>query len=173
MPKSPLTTICLSALLVAAPAAADEMSAVVLNNTGEKIGSIKARSGPHGLVLLVTLGKGSLSPGAHGIHVHEHGDCSDHGEFKKSKGHVNPDNKEHGFLNEKGPHPSDLPNLWAHDDGSVLAEMFVPGLSISGGKASLADEDGSAVVVHANADDHISQPIGGAGARVACAVFKK
>ena len=32
--------------------------------------------------------------------------------------------------------------------------------------------DGSAVVIHANPDDHMTQPIGGAGARVACGVVK-
>lgn len=153
------------------PGLAVAQSADVVGAKQAKIGKIDVKEGPHGLVLTVTLDKGALKPGAHGIHVHEHGDCSDEG-FKNSKGHVNPSKTEHGFLNAKGPHPSDLPNIWAHADGSVLAEMFVPGMSVSG-KDALMDEDGSAIVIHANPDDHTTQPIGGAGDRVGCALFKK
>lgn len=168
-----LTTAAVAAGLFATPVMADVMATDVVGAKGETIGSITATGGPHGLVLNITLNKGALTPGIHGIHVHEHGDCSDTGQFQKSKGHVNPDKTEHGFLNPKGPHPSDLPNIFAYEDGSARAEFFVPGMSLSEGKASLADEDGSAIVIHANPDDHLSQPIGGAGARVACAAFKK
>ncbi len=171
MRKLLLAAAALAALGVAA-AVAEEMSSTVVNGKGDKIGTITVKDGPHGLVVGVALDKGALTAGPHGIHVHEHGDCSDSG-FMASKGHVNPAKTEHGFLNPKGPHPSDLPNIWAHEDGSVRAEMFVVGMTLSGGDASLVDQDGSAIVIHANPDDHLSQPIGGAGARVACAVFKK
>jgi Cu-Zn family superoxide dismutase len=170
--RQPLAGAALAAFLIAAPALADEMSSDVVNNQGNKIGTIKVQDGPHGIVVNVALDKGALPAGAHGIHVHEHGDCSDTAKFEKSKGHVNPDKTEHGFLNPKGPHPSDMPNLYAHSDGSALAEIFVPAMTISESAVSLA-EDGSAIVIHANPDDHLSQPIGGAGARLACAAFKK
>lgn len=158
-------------LSFAAPGLAVSQSADVVGAKMAKIGKIDVKAGPHGLVLTIALAAGALTPGAHGIHVHEHGDCSDEG-FKNSKGHINPGKAEHGFLNPKGPHPSDLPNVWAHADGSVLAEMFVPGLALSGANG-LFDDDGSAVVFHANPDDFTTQPIGGAGDRVACALFKK
>lgn len=158
-------------IALSAPGLAFAQSVDVVGAKLTKIGKADVKEGPHGLVLTLSLQKGSLTPGAHGIHIHEHGDCSDEG-FKNSKGHVNPSKVEHGFLNPKGPHPSDLPNVWAHEDGSVLAEMFIPGMSVSGTNA-LEDEDGSALVIHANPDDHLTQPIGGAGDRVACALFKK
>jgi Cu-Zn family superoxide dismutase len=55
-----------------------------------------------------------------------------------------------------------------------MAELYSPRVSLkgAGGRPSLLDADGSAIVVHANPDDHNSQPIGGAGARVACGVVK-
>ena len=162
------------AVIFASPAAfAGDVSSKFVNNEGKEVGTVSIVGGPHGLVATVSLDKGALKPGAHGIHIHEHGDCSDTAKFEKSKGHVNPAKTEHGFLNPKGPHPSDMPNIWAHEDGSVLAEIFVTGIAVSGGQTNLVDEDGSAIVIHANPDDHLSQPIGGAGARVACAEFKK
>jgi len=153
-------------------AAAQERSADILGNKGDKVGSINVKQGPHGVVLRIALDKGALAPGWHGVHVHETGDCSDHDKFMKSKGHVNPGAAEHGFLNPKGPHPSDLPNIFAFSDGSTQSEMLVAGVSLEGGKVNLIDADGSAVVVHASPDDHMTQPIGGAGARVGCAVLK-
>lgn len=153
-------------------ATAQERAADVVGNNGNTIGSVSVRQGPHGVVLRIALQPGALAPGWHGIHVHEVGDCSDHDKFLHSKGHVNPGNAEHGFLNPKGPHPSDLPNIYAHSDGSSQAEVLIYGVSLSGGKVNLLDADGSAVVVHASPDDHATQPIGGAGARVACAVLK-
>lgn len=151
---------------------AQEQSVDVLGNDGGTIGSLAVTQGPHGVVLRIAFQEGALAPGWHGIHVHGVGDCSDHAEFMHSGGHVNPGETEHGFLNPNGPHPSDLPNIYAHSDGSSQAEILVAGVSLSGGEIELLDADGSAVVVHANADDHLTQPIGGAGARVACAVLR-
>lgn len=158
--------------LIAGTAVAQEKSTDVIGSKGEKIGTVQIKQGPHGSVVRIMLDKGALSPGWHGLHIHEHGDCSDHGKFTASKGHVNPEGKEHGFLNPKGPHPSDLPNIYAFSDGSSQAEMLVHGVSLSGGQVNLLDEDGSAIIFHENPDDHMTQPIGGAGARVACALIK-
>lgn len=165
-------TAILATGLVAGIAVAQEKTADVIGSKGEKIGTVQIKQGPHGSVLRIALDKGALAPGWHGVHIHEHGDCSDHGKFTASKGHVNPEGKEHGFLNAKGVHPSDLPNIYAHADGSSQAEMLVYGVSLSGGKLNLLDEDGSAIIFHENPDDHLTQPIGGAGARVACALIK-
>ncbi|MEX2127578.1 MAG: superoxide dismutase family protein [Xanthobacteraceae bacterium] len=162
----------LGAALIAGVAHAQEKSADVVGAKGDKIGAVAIKQGPHGSIITIALGKGALTPGVHGVHIHEHGDCSDAGQFTKSKGHVNPGGKEHGFLNPKGPHPGDVPNIYAHADGSSQTEMLVYGVTLSGGKLDLIDEDGSAIIIHANADDHLSQPIGGAGARVACALIE-
>ena len=77
------------------------------------------------------------------------------------------DDKQHGLLNPDGPDNGDLPNIYAAADGTVQAELF----TTRAGPDLLMDDDGSAIVVHENRDDHITQPIGGAGGRVACGVL--
>lgn len=113
-----------------------------------------------------------LAQGWHGIHLHQVADCSDGAEgFKASGGHVDPSDMEHGLLNPAGPEPADLPNIYAGADGHATAEIHAGAVSLdaAGAAVRLLDEDGFAVIVHENPDDHMTQPIGGAGARVACA----
>ena len=99
------------------------------------------------------------------------GPASDGGAgFKASGGHINPEGKEHGLLNPNGYEAADLPNIYAGANGVAAAEMLNSKLSLSDG-GPLLDADGFAVVIHENADDHMTQPIGGAGSRVACAAF--
>lgn len=139
---------------------------------GADIGSIALKNAPTGVLLRVDLE--GLSPGWHGIHLHQVADCSDGAEgFKASGGHIDPEEKEHGLLNPAGPEPADLPNVYAGVDGRATAEIFTGGVTLFANAAPdsvpLLDEDGFAVIVHENPDDHMTQPIGGAGARVACA----
>lgn len=152
------------------PSIVDEMPRAggeVINGEGAVIGAITIIEGPHGSMLEVTLEPGSLTPGWHGLHLHQVGDCSDLGVFKKSGGHLGLIVNGHGLLNPLGPEIGDVPNIWAAADGSAGYEAFTPYITIE----DLADEDGTAMIIHANRDDHISQPIGGAGPRVACAVI--
>jgi len=92
--------------------------------------------------------------------------------FKTAEGHIDPDKKPHGFLNLKGPHEGNLPNLIVGSDGTAEVELYSQLVSFKGGKAALFDEDGSSLIIHTNPDDHDTQPIGGAGGRVACASLK-
>jgi Cu-Zn family superoxide dismutase len=85
---------------------------------------------------------------------------------------VNHDNSKHGLLNSDGPDSGDLPNIYAAADGSVNAELSSESVILTG-EDGLLDGDGSALVIHANEDDHASQPIGNAGPRIACAAIKK
>ena len=71
-----------------------------------------------------------------------------------------------------GPDSGDLPNLYVGADGSAMAEFFATRVSVAGGDMpALLDEDGSAVIIHEQPDDHLTQPIGGAGGRIACGVI--
>lgn len=135
---------------------------------GQSIGAVNVLSGPHGILLEVTVEAGGLTPGWHGLHLHQVGDCSDLGEFKRSGGHVGMIEGGHGLLNPVGPEAGDLPNIWAAGDGSAGMEAFTTLVDVS----ALADEDGVALIIHENRDDHLSQPIGGAGGRVACSVIR-
>ncbi len=137
-----------------------------------------AHSPTGGILMRVDLA--GLSQGWHGIHLHQVADCSDHADgFKASGGHVDPDDREHGLLNPDGPERADLPNVYAGADGRATAEIFNGEVALFASEAAAAagahpliDDDGFAIIVHENADDHESQPIGGAAARVACAAIR-
>lgn len=144
------------------------MGGDVIGVDGSVIGSLNILDGPNGLLIEVAIAPGGLAPGWHGLHLHQVGDCSDAGEFKRSGGHVGKIPDGHGLLNPAGPEAGDIPNIWAAADGSAGYEAFT---NLTSG-AELADEDGTAMIIHANRDDHLTQPIGGAGPRVACAVIK-
>lgn len=146
--------------------------AVLKNSAGTTVGRAITTQGPSGLVIRVEAD--GLTPGWHGAHIHAVGQCE--GAFTSAGGHIN--HKEpkapHGLLNAQGPDDGDLPNLYADAQGRARAEVFTARARIAatGPGQWLWDPDGSALVIHANMDDHTSQPIGGAGDRVICGVFK-
>jgi superoxide dismutase, Cu-Zn family len=152
------------------PAAAPPVEASLIGPKGDPIGKITLRGGADLTVVRIAINAGGLTPGWHGLHFHAVGDCSDTGQFQLSKGHVNHDSSKHGLLNAEGPDDGDLPNIYANADGSANAEV-VTDLALTG-EHGLRDADGSALVIHASEDDHSTQPIGNAGARVGCAVIK-
>ncbi|MFZ5720855.1 MAG: superoxide dismutase family protein [Pseudomonadota bacterium] len=159
-----------AALALAATAAgADPASTRVelKNNAGEVIGQATLTEAPKGVLMRVEA-KG-LTPGWHGLHFHEKADCSK-SDFTSAGGHTmhHAGDRVHGLLNPKANETGDLPNLYVGADGVGVTEVF-SGLTTM---AALKDGDGSAVLIHANADDHLAQPIGGAGARVACGEIK-
>jgi len=158
------TAACLA---LALPALAQQSAVTVQlkGAKGEDLGTATLTAAPKGVLLKVeTRG---LTPGWHGLHFHEKGDCSS-ADFKSAGGHVHGEGKAvHGLLNPEANEPGDLPNLWVGADGVGKAEVFTSLVSLD----ALQDADGSALVIHDKADDHSSQPIGGAGDRVACAVI--
>lgn len=108
-----------------------------------------------------------VSPGLHGIHVHEKGDCGDAG--NGAGGHYNPDGVKHGFAANDGftgAHPGDLGNIDVGPDGDGFLELVVPNLTVTGGKYNVS---GLAVVLHEKQDD-FGQPTGNAGGRIGCGI---
>ena len=156
-----------------------DASADFVNPAGETIGKIEFKDGLGGVLMRINVS--GLTPGWHGIHLHMVADCSDGADgFKASGGHINPDNTEHGLLNPNGAHRADIPNIFAGADGNAEAEIFRAGVNLKpseegaaiNGPFPLMDDDGFAVIIHESPDDHVTQPIGGAGARIACAAVK-
>lgn len=147
-----------------------EYTTAVQDAKGEQIGSLKLRKASGGVLINISL-KG-LEPGMHGMHFHKSSKCDHDMSFKTAEGHIDPDKKPHGFLNPEGPHEGNLPNLVVHSDGSAEVELYSQLVTFDSGKAGLFDENGSSLIIHTNPDDHFSQPIGGAGGRVACASIK-
>lgn len=115
----------------------------------------------------------NLPEGAHAFHIHEKGKC-DRPDFKSAGGHFNPYNSEHGFLNPKGPHAGDLPNVLINSDNKAKVAFVSGRLSLTAGdKNYLLKEGGTAVVIHNGLDDYITDPAGMGGARIACGVIKE
>lgn len=139
---------------------------------GEDLGKAVVQEGARGVLVRVEA-KG-LTPGWHGLHFHEKADCST-ADFKSAGGHVHDVAQVvHGFLAAGSNDAGDLPNIFAGADGVAKADVFTTFVELgkSHSRPSLLDADGSAIVIHAKADDYASQPIGGAGDRVACGVIK-
>jgi Cu-Zn family superoxide dismutase len=125
----------------------------------------------NGGVRIVLEAKG-LPPGAHGVHLHEVGVCEPPS-FESAGTHVNPDGKAHGLLNPSGPHAGDMPNLVVGPAGTGRLETMNTRITLAAGPTSILDADGSALVIHANADDFTTDPAGGSGARIACGVVTR
>ena len=161
-----LSPVIAASLALILPVAASAHVVELKNNAGASAGSVDLIAAPKGLLIKVDA-KG-LTPGWHAIHLHEKGDCSD-AAFKAAGSHTHAATPAvHGLLNPQANDTGDLPNIFAGADGTAKAELFTT-LTMM---APLHDADGSAIVIHAMADDYKSQPIGGAGDRVACAVIK-
>lgn len=138
---------------------------------GEDLGSAILTDAPTGV--LITLDAKGLTPGWHGMHFHEKGDCSS-ADFKSSGGHVHgAGERVHGLLNPGLNEAGDLNNIYVAADGTSHAELFSPWTALTDGnpRLNLLDADGSAIVIHEKPDDYFTQPIGGAGGRVACGVI--
>jgi Cu-Zn family superoxide dismutase len=146
----------------------------LINPDGATVGAASFHQGPTGV--LVTISVEGLTPGAHGIHLHTVGACSP--DFAAAGGHLTAtDNAVHGLKNPErtvdNHDNGDLPNLYAAADGIAQAEYFTSLVTIFGGSMpALLDADGATLVIHENSDDHVTQPIGGAGGRVACGIIR-
>lgn len=151
--------------------AADTASGQLIGSDGGARGTVQITAAPAGVILRVEA-KG-LTPGWHGMHFHEKGDCGAP-KFTSAGAHVHSVTPVvHGLLNAKANDAGDLPNLFVNADGSATVELYSTLVSLKpGGKhPPLLDADGAALVIHAQPDDYQSQPIGGSGDRVACAVL--
>nr|WP_298681805.1 superoxide dismutase family protein [uncultured Dongia sp.] len=146
------------------------ISSDLKNPAGGTLGTVTVTPAPKGVLLRIEAK--DLPGGWHGAHFHAKGDCGD-AKFANAGGHVHQGDKSfHGLLNAAANDAGDLPNIFVGADGGVIVELYSTLTSLDGKLPRLNDADGFAVVIHANPDDYTSQPIGGAGARIACAAFK-
>jgi Cu-Zn family superoxide dismutase len=114
----------------------------------------------------VTAQMEGLSPGKHGFHIHEYGDCSA-ADATSAGGHFNPEGMPHGAPKDEKRHVGDLGNIEAGSDGKGGLEMVDTLIAFEGPHSII----GRAVVVHAGEDDFTSQPTGNAGSRISCGVI--
>lgn len=150
------------------PAPREVASGTLRDSAGARVGvaTVLDTAG----VLRLAVSVGDLSPGLHGIHLHERGECTPP-DFASAGPHLNPAGRQHGRLNPEGPHLGDLPNLVVGADGSADTTFDLPPAMVGPDSGSLLGPGGTAVVVHAQIDDERTDPSGNSGARVACAVL--
>lgn len=148
----------------------DMLRADIKNVEGESIGEALLSNSNGALLLDLTVS--TISPGAHGFHIHTVGSC-EAPDFKSAGGHWNPTGAEHGLENPNGFHAGDLPNLDVDADGNASLVQLALGEIASGAADTLTDADGGAIVIHADADDLSSDPAGNAGPRIACGILEK
>lgn len=144
------------------PVAAPPVS--LINGSGQVIGTVTPAQTSGGVSLVISAA--GVPHGLHGVHVHAVGRC-DPPAFESAGAHWNPAARKHGFNDPQGPHAGDLPNVTASSSGVVRETVVLAGASF----AQLADADGSALIIHAGADDYRTDPSGNSGARIACAVL--
>lgn len=144
-------------------------NAILYNTSGAPVGTAQIWQDKNGLVH-VDIASLSLPAGTHGIHFHGVGKCEASGAFASAGGHYNPMGLEHGLNNPKGPHAGDNPNIEIPASGVGNVSFTTDRVSLTPGTRSLFDADGSSLVIHAAADDQVSNPAGNSGARIACGV---
>ena len=136
----------------------------LIGSNGQPLGTIRAWQTPGGVSFRINAS--GLPHGVHGIHVHPIGRC-DPPDFATAGTHWNPTGREHGLNNPKGPHAGDMPNVTVAANGVLQETVVLPNATL----AQLLDADGASIMIHANADDYVSQPSGNSGAKIACAVI--
>lgn len=156
--SEPQNSAELTALAITSIADRDgnEVGEAVLNRTDDR--------------LTIELELSQFESGTKAFHLHSVGRC-DGPDFKSAGGHLNPDGKSHGKLSADGQHLGDLPNLEIPDDGNIRIQIDIAGRA-DAVVASIDDQDGTAVMIHAGPDDYISDPAGAAGPRIACGVLE-
>lgn len=151
-------------------ATAPAVRAILKDAQGKTLGEATLRDSPAGV--LVKLDLVGVPTGPHAFHIHAVGKC-EAPDFMTAGGHFNPTTMKHGLLATGGPHAGDMPNLFVPADGKLSVEVLDPNVTLAAGAKSLFDADGSALVLHATADDYTTDPAGNAGGRIACGVVTK
>jgi Cu-Zn family superoxide dismutase len=150
--------------------AADKAKADIFTAQGQQVGTAVFTQKPNGVQL--ELKASNLPSGVHGFHIHNVGKC-DAPDFKTAGPHFNPEGKQHGWENPQGHHMGDLQNLKVGPNGKASVKFLIQGATLGEGADSLFHPGGTALVIHAAADDGKTDPAGNAGARIACGMITK
>jgi Cu-Zn family superoxide dismutase len=150
------------------PVALDVRGAAIINDASNtRIGNAAFTDTPAGLLVTITVT--GLGIGAHGAHLHTVGVCQTP-TFASAGAHFNPSGREHGFRNKAGHHAGDMPNIVSPPAGAHTVQFLLDGVTLTG-RHGLLDSDGASIVIHSSEDDHLTDPSGNSGGRMACGVI--